>query len=280
VLSGTWPNRDYLYAATSDGVTATNFPCDTTADGCIPHVDTIFDAMTKAGVTWGAFTDSAPLSLALYWPTTHEGVHTMQDLYDQLANGTLPNVAFVDGMLGDVLFPNGEDDHPTTDLQNGERWSKKIYDAAVASPLWDKLVIFFTYDEAGGFSDHVPPPPYDADKTKVCIARNDSGSTAHPDTEFFELGIRVPLIAISPWARRGFVSHVQHEHTSITRFIELLFDIPALTARDANSDALLDMFDFGCMNEDPLPKAPDPGTGGCVRTPPNAGDAGKTDGGP
>lgn len=277
VLSGTWPNRDYLYAATSDGVTFTNFPCDATKDGCVPHVKTIFDVMTDAGVTWGAFTDSAPLSFALEWTGTHEGVHTMQDLYDGLASGTLPSVAFVDGRIGGVGLQGAEDDHPTADLQAGEKWSKTIYDAAVKSPLWDKLVIFYTYDEAGAFFDHVPPPPYDADKTTVCIARPDSGATAHPDTEFFELGIRVPLVAISPWAKRGFVSHVQHEHTSITRFIELLFDLPALTARDANSDALLDMFDFGCKNENPIPTAPEPGSGGCVQA---TSDAGGTDAGP
>jgi hypothetical protein len=60
------------------------------------------------------------------------------------------------------------------------------------------------------------------------------------------------------------VSHVVHEHTSITRFIEALFKLPALTARDANSDALLDMFDFSCPPA-PVPPAPAAGTGGCTR---------------
>ena len=58
------------------------------------------------------------------------------------------------------------------------------------------------------------------------------------------MGFRVPLLVVSPWARPGYVSHRVHEATSITRFVELLFDLPALTDRDANSDALLDMFDF------------------------------------
>jgi phospholipase C len=63
-------------------------------------------------------------------------------------------------------------------------------------------------------------------------------------TPFFELGVRVPLAVISPYAKPHFVSHVVQEHTAITRFIEVLFGLPALTARDANSDALLDMLDF------------------------------------
>jgi phospholipase C len=71
------------------------------------------------------------------------------------------------------------------------------------------------------------------------------------------------LIVASPWARRHYVSHVVHEHTSITRFIETVFDLPALTARDANSDGLLDMFDFSCPPAMTVPAAPPAGSGGC-----------------
>jgi phospholipase C len=170
-------------------------------------------------------------------------------LFAGLESGSLPNVVFVDGGL------NSEDDHPPADIKRGERWTKDIYDAAVKSPLWRKTAIFFTYDEAGGFFDHVAPPPYDAEKSKVCVARPE-------DAEFHELGIRVPLVVISPWARRQYVSHVRHEHTSMTRFIELVFGLSALTARDANSDALLDMFDFECENTAPLPAPPEIGDAG------------------
>src|SRR5262249_8608318 len=130
-----------------------------------------------------------------------------------------------------------------------EAWTKAIYDAALASPVWNSTVIFLTYDEAGGFFDHVLPPD------NACLARPD-------DSNFFELGTRVPLIAISPWARRHYVSHPQKQHTSITRFIETVFDLPALSARDANSDPLLDMFDFACAPQ-PIPSAPSPGVDGC-----------------
>jgi phospholipase C len=236
VLSGTWPNRDYLYAGTSGTV-------KNTLDG-VPDAPTLFDAMTTANVTWGVYSDSFPLELALEWANSHPGVHTMAEFYSALADGTLPSVAFVDGEV------NAEDDHPPADLQVGEKWSKGIYDATVKSPLWKNTALIFTFDEGGGFFDHVPPP------TDACIARPQ-------DSDFFELGIRVPLVMISPWARRHYVSHVRHEHTSITRLIELLFDVPALTARDANSDALLDMFDFGCKSPAAIPDAPESGTGGC-----------------
>lgn len=248
VRSGTWANRDYLYCGTSDGVK------NTLTDG-IPgaSVQTIFDKMDAQQVTWAAYADDGPLSLALEWPLTHPGVHPVQDLLDGLASGDLPSVSFVDGRLFGTADHPEEDDHPPADVQVGEAWLKKLYDATVASPLWDKTAILFTFDEAGGFADHVPPPE------KSCIARPNNPK----DADFFELGVRVPLIAISPWARRHTVSHVQHEHTSITRFIELVFDLPAMTARDANSDALLDMFDFGCKSPAAIPDAPESGTGGC-----------------
>ncbi len=126
---------------------------------------------------------------------------------------------------------------------------KKIYDHAITSPQWDRLAIIWTYDEAGAFADHVVPP-------NACEALPSS-------SPFVEMGPRVPLVVISPWAKRNYVSHVVHDHTAITRFIETLFDLPALTARDANSDALLDMFDFTCGRDLSIQPAPDPGTGEC-----------------
>ena len=125
---------------------------------------------------------------------------------------------------------------------------KTIYEHALASPQWQRLAIVFTYDEGGAFPDHVAPP-------SACAAV--SGSP------FTQRGPRVPLVMISPWAKRGYVSHVEEDHTAITRLIASLFDLPALTARDANSSALLDLFDFSCGRDLSLPAAPEPGTGGC-----------------
>jgi phospholipase C len=111
--------------------------------------------------------------------------------------------------------------------------------------------MIWTYDEGGAFFDHGPPP-------KGCAL---SGRTDWPFPEF---GVRIPLVAISPWAKRHYVSHVAHDHTAITRFIEAIFDLPALTARDANSDALMDLFDFSCGRDMTAPAGePAAGTGGC-----------------
>jgi phospholipase C len=240
--SGTFPNRNFLLLGTADGVSCT---------GCgypDPATPTVMDALDKAGVTWGVYSDGSLLSGALNWNYSHQGAHHFGDFLTALHDGTLPQVAFVDSI--DYV----EDEHPKGDLQVGEAWTRNVYRAALASPLWPHMAMVWTYDEAGGFADHVAPP------NEACIAR-----PVAKDQGYVELGARVPLVVISPYARPHHVSHVVEEHTAITRFIETVFDLPALTARDANSPALLDLFDFGCP---PAllapPPAPNSGTGGCT----------------
>ena len=245
MATGTFANRGFLLLATNAGVV------DTGIEYAPANTPSIFQILMNAGFTWGAYSDNDPFDGALGWTPTTPGVHPMQALYDALQNGTLPNVSFVDGA------ENIEDDHPNADLQVGEAWSRKIYEAAVASPQWPRLAIIWTYDEAGAFADHVPPDVL--------------GCAATPTSPFTQRGPRIPLVAISPWARRNYVSHVVRDHTAITRFIEAVFGLPALTARDANSDALLDLFDFSCHDMS-VPTAPAAGTGGCTDPQPVGAD--------
>jgi phospholipase C len=246
VRSGTWPNRDFLLLGTADGVRCTYCGHPN------PLTPTIFDALSDVGRTWGVYSDSEPFEGALAWTRPHAGLHSFAAFLAALAGGTLPNVAFVDGV------ENLEDEHPPADVQVGEAWTRRIYEAAIASPLWPRLALIWTYDEAGGFADDVPPP------NDACVPR-----PGNPlDTSFVELGVRVPLTVISPYARAHYVSHVVQDHTAITRFIEAVFDLPALTSRDANSDALLDMFDFDAPALLRPPPAPSAGTGGCSHSSP------------
>jgi phospholipase C len=239
MATGTGPSRAFLLFGTNAGVV------DAGIDYPPPYTPSIFHTLMNAGYTWAVYTDSAPFSGALDWGAGDPGVHPFADLLDALDGGSLPNVAFVDGL------ENLEDDHPVADLQRGEAWVKNIYDHAVASPQWPRTAILWTYDEVGGFADHVPPPP----------------GACNPDPSIpliAGLGPRVPIVAISPWAKRTSVSHVVEDHTAITRFIEAIFDLPALTPRDANQSALFDLFDFSCGRDLSLPAAPEPGTGGCA----------------
>jgi len=241
--SGTWPNRNFLLLGTADGVACTYCALPN------PSTPTLFDQLDAAGVSWNAFTDGDPFDGTLGWTRDHPGVRSFEDFERALQDGTLPQVSFVDGIEW------VEDEHPTADVQVGEGWTRVVYQAAAASPLWPELAIIWTYDEAGGFADHVPPP------SSACVARPDRPQI---DGSFVELGVRVPLAVVSPYARPHYVSHVVQDHTAITRFIEAVFGLPALTSRDANSDALLDMFDFAAAPTllQP-PEAPAAGTGGC-----------------
>jgi phospholipase C len=234
VLGGTWGNRDYLYAATSDGVTDTG--------QAVLMAPTIFDAMDAGHVTWGVYSDGTPRQDCLGWTSSHAGVANFNAFVSALQAGTLPAVSFVD--------PTGaQDEHPTNDIHGGEAWMRTIYEAAVGSPLWNQLAVVLTFDEGGGLADHVSPP-------SACPPSADQAT-------FNQLGIRIPTIVLSPWARPHTVSHVVHDHTSVLRLIEALFDLPAMTARDANADALLDMFDFGCAARTNIPAPPQVGTGSC-----------------
>jgi phospholipase C len=173
------------------------------------------------------------------------GVTPLTQLFTDLADGTLPRVSFVD-------VSGAQDEHSVADVQLGEAFFRRLVLALFHSPQWPSTALFYTYDEAGGFFDHVPPPA-------ACVPDGRAANAA-----FDRMGFRVPLLVVSPWARAGHVSHLVHEATSITRFIELLFDLPAMTARDANSDALLDMFDFDhAALMTPPSGAPASGTGGC-----------------
>ena len=109
-----------------------------------------------------------------------------------------------------------------------ERWARIFHDLHIE---YD--------DEHGGYYDHVPPPP-------ACIPDDvpPNLQKGDVDAQFDRYGFRVPVVVVSPYARKRFVSHVVHDHTSILRFIETRFDIPALTRRDANADPMLEFFDF------------------------------------
>jgi phospholipase C len=104
------------------------------------------------------------------------------------------------------------------------------------------MAIFVTYDEHGGLYDHVAPPKAcPPDDIEPVLENGDD--RAYPG-RFDQLGMRVPFIAVSPFSKPAHVSHKTYDHTSITRFIEAKFKLPALTRRDANADPLFDLFDF------------------------------------
>ena len=254
VMGPTWPNRDYLYAATSRGMTTNKRPNLTNLD--FPAHDTvIFHELQRRKVDWQIFVDGALPAPRMatflspgtvFWHYMLAGrVHGMGDFYERARNGTLPEVSFLDANIHEDV--DGNDEHPPGDIQNGQKFTSDIVHAMFGSPNWKDSVLFITYDENGGIYDHVVPPSAcapDEIAPEFSTDEDKAFDAANPGTGFGQLGFRVPVTVVSPFAKKGYVSHKTYDHTSITRFIETKFKMPALTARDANADAMLDFFDF------------------------------------
>jgi phospholipase C len=172
------------------------------------------------------------------WQGSH--IKWMTQFSNDAENGTLPQVAFVDGMISETV--NGNDEHPPGDIQLGQQFVSDRVHELFESPQWSKLALFITYDEHGGIYDHVvPPTACPPDDIEPVLEEDDD--KAFPG-RFDRLGVRVPFILVSPFAKRAFVSHKTYDHTSITRFIETRFKLPALSNRDANADPMFELFDF------------------------------------
>jgi len=231
----TFPNRLYLLAGTSFGHIRNDVAGSTQKS--------IFELMDKGFVSWKIYGAQYPLtygSLFFKYVSDHAAGHVfpMSQYYTDAAAGKLPNVAFVDPELIDR--PRVEnDEHPISNVQVGQSFVAGVVNGLMASPNWGTSAMFFTYDENGGFYDHVAPPAAVApDAIPPMLQTGDAPGA------FDQYGIRVPVAVISPYAKPHYVSHVVDDHTSILRFIEYRFGLPSLTNRDANADPMLDMFDF------------------------------------
>ena len=249
LLGPTYPNRFFLTGGTSFGIVTTQI--SKLAPKGVPQ---IYRELNDKGVTWKVYKTDLP-SVLLYPdfgtdPAQADHVVSADQLVTDAASGTLPQVAFLDAGFEQTADVE-TDEHAPADVQLGQHFIWEKLHALMTGPEWSTTAVFLTYDEHGGFYDHVPPPP--------ACAPDDTPPAEGADLGGFDrLGIRVPLTVVSPYARRHFVSHQVHSHTSILRFIEARFGLPALTKRDANSDALLDLFDFEAPPKLDVPDFPEP----------------------
>jgi phospholipase C len=246
LLGPTWPNRMFLMAASSFGNTDNAFP-DLSSYPFPSNDALILDELEKRHVDWTLFTSGGPPGVTtLVGPTlgvrwNRSVVGTLEEFYQQAAAGKLPAVSFFDANFLKEGDAEAEDEHPPGDIQIGQKLVSEVIGAVMKGPQWKRSAVFLTYDEHGGIYDHVPPP-------KAC-APNDGKPTIDikgkpVDGAFDRYGFRVPLIVVSPYAKRGYVSHELYDHSSVLRFIQAKFRVPALTSRDANASIPLDFFDF------------------------------------
>ncbi|MGZ3722170.1 MAG: phospholipase C [Bdellovibrionales bacterium] len=231
-LTQTIPNRLYSLTGTSFGIVRNDLPAK--PDQYSQKI--IFETLNENGVSWKYYCDSAGYP-SLFQPFAAKNkprFASMAAFQRDLKNGTLPAVVFIDANAFE-----GEDEHPAGNIQAGQAWVAARGRELMKSHYWKSTVLFLTYDENGGYYDHVIPPP-------ACLPDNiEPNMTGMREPGRFDrLGFRVPFIAISPYVKHHYVSHNVYDHTSILKFIETKFNLPALTSRDANADAMLDLFDF------------------------------------
>ena len=255
VLTQTIPNRMYLFAGTSFG----HITADTPPSGGWPQ-PTIFDKLDAANVSWRYYYQDNGSYLP-QWSTYQHDASKMVPIsswYNDIKNeSSLPQVIFIER-----AGPTGLDEHPGNNIQLGAQDASKIINALLASPSWGSSVFILTYDEGGGFYDHVvPASEVKPDKIAPMLLSGDQpGDFAHS-------GFRVPVVVISPWVKPHYVSHVWRDHTSILRLIEVRFNVPSLTARDAAADDMMEFFNFSSpywLTPPTLPVQPTNGT--CDKT--------------
>jgi phospholipase C len=255
VLGPPAPNRALLYAGSSFGQIR-----EAPTDG--EHA-TLFDSLEAAGVRWAAYSrvDPGAVVLPAEVRAHQDRFRPFRELVAAMMDGDLPEVAFIDPLFG--TFGSAREDFGAPgDIHYGDDLLNNLLRALVRSPAWPRTVLFLTFADGGGMYDHAPPPAACA-PDGIAPALGDGDRAGG----FDRLGFRVPLIAISPWARPGFVGHATYDHTSLVRFIEARFHLPALSARDANARPPFELFDFATphLSSLALPEPPlDPGPGrGC-----------------
>ncbi len=237
VLGPTFPNRRYLISATSLGMIDDTLP----ALFGYPPNGTIFDRLDEAGIGWkdycstlGVVVSSAELYPELYAKNVGTKVVGIDSFFDDAASNQLPGYSLVE--------PNyllGSEESPQN-IAIGEHFAARVIDAVMSGPAWERTLLIWTYDEHGGYFDHVPPPAAIAPDAIPPDTRD--GTPAY--NGFRQYGFRVPCAVVSPWARPGYVSHQVFDHSSICALAEAKWNLPAMTYRDANASPMLDMLDL------------------------------------
>lgn len=229
----------------------TGAPGNPAADALLPNgesfdnVPTIFDRLQAAGVSWKFYVQNYQPDITfrtpgkgdkgsqIVWvppldynrfldnPELHNRIVDMSEYYKDAAAGTLPAVSF--------MVPSGASEHPPGSVQAGETFVRTLINTLMRSSAWDSSAFMWTYDDWGGWYDHVKPPKVDK----------------------FGYGFRSPALLVSPYAKKGYVDHTVLDFTSELKFIEKNWGVAPLSSRDAAANNITDAFDFNAA-----PRAP------------------------
>jgi len=210
-----------------DGVITNEFPCfdfPTLGDSLNANFNRTWKSYSpslgESGYQWSAFDAVNHVRNSAMWK---EHVVSWKQFVTDAAAGTLPAVSW-------VITDGNTSEHPPASTCAGENETVTQLNALMQGPDWASSVVFLTWDDFGGFYDHVPPPGIDQ----------------------YGFGPRVPMIIISPFAKPGYISHTQYSFESVAKFIEERYAMPPLTDRDANANDMLDSFNFFQKPNPPL----------------------------
>ena len=275
----TYPNRRFLMAGTAYGDIATD---TASLEDPPPPNGTIFDRLHSYGISWRNYYTDLPQTAII--PSVIETYPTnlapIAQFYADCATGALPAVSFVDpefGVVSDIGAPlatlpalapiatkletTGGDQEEPQDMSYGESWAYSVVDAVLNSPAWSRTLLIYTYDEHGGYYDHIAPPAALApDSIPPALEAGDAPGG-------YDLyGPRVPAVIASPYSKPNATTSGVHDHTSVLATIEAKWNLPALTYRDANAKTVLGALDFrnGAFLEPPTIVKPPPPTGAAL----------------
>jgi phospholipase C len=216
VMGPTWPNRFYWHTGQAFGQKSNELPSQLSPS--------IYHRLAAKGIDWayyyGNIAAISKITITDLDVTPH--VHRFQQFLIDAAAGTLPPVVYIDPGFA------ANDDHPPVHPILGQALISSVYKALAASPQWPNILFVLTYDENGGFYDHVSPP----------TAPDDRAAEG-----FGQLGFRVPAMVMGPYVKSSYVSSVQYDHTSALRQLENVFGLEALTMRTASANDLTDCID-------------------------------------
>jgi phospholipase C len=227
------PSQQLYLAAASDNnfpwsVQPSYGPCQKADAAASPFTfKNVGDQMNTASVTWAWFAENyaacgggyLPVQNPFQYFTSTQNSSNIKDLsnfYTALTNGTLPSVSYIQPNPGHSMHPG------SGSVTTAANWLDGLIHKVQNSSSWPDTAVVITWDESGGWWDHVPPPQIDSQG----------------------LGARVPLIVISPYAKKGYVSHVQMDHVSILKWIQWNWALGELNTREAKSVDIGDMFTF------------------------------------
>jgi phospholipase C len=229
VMSEAPTNQLYMVAAQDDLVYPVQpfyGPCQTSDPAAKPYTfKNVGDELTANNIGWTLFAQSYGVcggpynpehNAFQYFTSTNNSSH-IQDFSNfasQLGNGTLPPVSFIVPNHADDMHPGGGS------VPTSVAWLDSLVKEVQNSSVWAHTAIVVTWDSGGGWYDHVPPPQVDAQG----------------------LGFRVPMLVISPLAKKGYISHVQMEHVSILKFVQWNWGLASLNPRNNMGNDIRDMF--------------------------------------